>query len=190
MVAIPFWAAELGLMAAWVLVRAALGIRRKQIRWRREAALLLMLVNLAVLLRFTFFPMSLADGHVQPLWFDASAVFPFRVNWIPFAHLFDFSSRRDLLLNVVGNVAMFIPTGILLTVLDRRTDRFWKVVCAGALLSLGIELLQLPFSVRASDVDDLLLNTLGVTIGGGIMAMVPNRNKKPSHAVAAEKKQK
>ena len=32
-------------------------------------------------------------------------------------------------------------------------------------MSLTIEILQLPFADRTSDVDDLILNTLGVAIG-------------------------
>ncbi|MBQ2750269.1 MAG: VanZ family protein, partial [Clostridia bacterium] len=43
---------------------------------------------------------------------------------------------------------------------------------AGFLMSLSIELLQLPFAVRASDVDDLILNSLGVVLGYGIYALV------------------
>ena len=37
---------------------------------------------------------------------------------------------------------------------------------------IGYLLLQLPFRVRATDVDDLLLNTLGVMLGYGIYALV------------------
>lgn len=42
----------------------------------------------------------------------------------------------------------------------------------GFLLSLSIEIIQLPFAVRASDVDDLILNTLGCMVGYGIYALV------------------
>ena len=43
-----------------------------------------------------------------------------------------------------------------------------KTVAAGALISLCIEILQLPFPSRASDIDDLILNTLGTAVGYGI----------------------
>ena len=89
----------------------------------------------------------------------------------PLVHLFDYDSRRDLLLNAIGNVAMFIPTGIILPILYKELDSFWKTLAAGAMLSLCIEIIQLPFSVRASDVDDLILNTLGVAVGYGIYAL-------------------
>ena len=178
MVEIPFALLEAVLAAVWLVIRAAVWLRNRRIDWRREALLLLMYVNLAVILRFTFFPMSRVNGQVQPLVFDAAAAFPFRVNLIPLVHLFEFDSRRDLLLNVVGNAVMFIPTGILLPVLYRRLNTFGKVLAAGAGISLCIELIQLPFSVRASDVDDLLMNSLGVIAGYGIYALVRRLKQK------------
>ena len=63
---------------------------------------------------------------------------------------------------------MFIPTGIVLPAVYKKLDCIWKVVAIGLLISLCIEILQLPFPLRASDVDDLILNTLGVAAGYGI----------------------
>ena len=171
MIKIPFWAAEAALALVWAALRGALWIRRGKIDWKREALLLLMYVNLAVILRFAFFPMARVDGRVQPLLFDASALRPFRLNLLPFVNLKFYSSKSDLLLNVIGNVAMFIPSGIILPILYRKLDRLWKALGVGAMMSLGIELLQLPFSVRATDVDDLIQNTCGVLIGYGIYAL-------------------
>ena len=178
MIEISFPFLEIVLTAIWLVLRAAVWIRNRRIDWKREALLLLMYVNLAVLIRITFFPMARADGHVQPLVFDAASALPFRVNPIPLVHLFDYDSRRDLLLHVIGNAAVFIPTGIVLPIVYRRLDTFWKVLAAGAGLSLCIEILQLPFSVRASDIDDLLLNSLGVVIGYCIYALVRKRTVK------------
>lgn len=172
MIRIPFIPTEILFAVLWLLLRAAVWLRQRKIDWRREAVLLLMYVNLAVILRFTFFPMARVDGRVQPLLFYAAAAFPFRVNLVPLVRLFEYHSRRDLLLNVVGNAAMFIPSGIVLPVVYKRLNSFGRVTAAGAGISLAIELLQLPFSVRASDVDDLLLNTCGVAVGYGIYAVV------------------
>ena len=167
---ISFIELECFFTAVWLLCRIIVWIKQRRIIWKREAVLLLMYVNLAVIIRFTFFPMSRVNGIVQPLIYDASTAFPFRVNLIPFVNLFDYDSRRDLLLNVIGNTAMFIPSGIVLPIIYKKLNNIWKVVTAGMLISLCIEIIQLPFSVRASDVDDLILNTLGVVIGYGIYA--------------------
>ena len=169
---ISFIELECFFTAVWLLCRIIVWIKQRRIIWKREAVLLLMYVNLAVIIRFTFFPMSRVNGIVQPLIYDASTAFPFRVNLIPFVNLFDYDSRRDLLLNVIGNTAMFIPSGIVLPIIYKKLNNIWKVVTAGMLISLCIEIIQLPFSVRASDVDDLILNTLGVVIGYGIYAAV------------------
>ena len=168
---ISFFTLELVFTAVWLLTRLIVWKRQGRIRWKREAVLLLMFVNLAVIIRFVFFPRALVDGHVQPLVFEAATAFPFRVNPVPIKHLFDCADFRDDLWNVVGNAAMFIPTGIVLPVVYRKLDRFWKVVAAGVLISLSIEILQLPFASRMSDIDDVILNTLGVAVGYGIYAI-------------------
>lgn len=172
MIKIPFFLAEVLFALCWLLLRAAVWLRQKRVDWKREVMLLLMAVNLAVILRFVFFPMERVNGQVQPLLFDASAVWPFRLNPVPFVNLKLYSSKRNLLLNVIGNVTMFIPTGIILPILYRKLDRLWKVVGVGALMSLGIEILQLPFFGRTSDADDLVQNSCGVLIGYGIYALV------------------
>ena len=177
MLKIPFAAAEAVFALIWLVCRIAVWIRRGQIDWKREALLLLMYVNLAVILRFTFFPMFRINGKVQPLIFNAAALFPFKINLIPFVRLFDYVSKKEMLLNVIGNVALFIPSGIVFPILYRNLNSFWKVLGAGALLSLCIEILQLSFSRRASDIDDLILNTLGVAIGYAVFALIRGRKK-------------
>ena len=170
MLEISFLSAELAFTAVWLLVRIIIWIRRNSIDWKREAVLLLMYLNLAVIIRFVFFPRDLVDGHVQPLIFETAAVFPLRINLLPLVHLFDYDNVRDIIWNVVGNAVMFTPSGIVLPIVYRQLNSFWKVVAVGAFISLCIEILQLPFPSRASDIDDLILNTLGVAVGYGIYA--------------------
>ena len=174
---ISFLTAELTYTAIWLVVRVIIWVRQKSIDWKREAILLLMYINLAVIIRFVFFPKELVDGHVQPLVFDPDSVIPFRINMVPLVHMLEYDSIRDIIWNVVGNAAMFIPSGIVLPILYRKLDGFWKVVAGGALISLCIEILQLPFASRASDVDDLVLNTLGVAVGYGIYEAITSRKR-------------
>ena len=172
MFAITFLMAELVFAGIWLLTRICVWVRQGRINWKREALLLLMFVNLAVIIRFVFFPRELVDGHIQPLVFDPATAFPIRMNLVPLVHLLDYANVRDIVWNVAGNAAMFVPTGIVLPIVYRRLNNFWKVVGAGALISLCIELLQLPFPTRASDIDDIILNTLGVVIGYAVYALV------------------
>ena len=172
MIEIPFLFLEVVFALTWIAIRVGVWGKQKYIDWKREAVLLLMYINLAVIIRFTCFPMFKVDGQVQPLIFDIATAFPFRVNLVPLVNLFDYDNKRDLLLNVIGNAAMFIPSGIVLPIIYKRLDSFVKVILAGGGISLCIEIIQLPFSVRVSDVDDLILNTSGVIIGYGIYALI------------------
>ena len=171
---ISFLLAEAVFAAAWLLTRLVLWIKKKHIDWKREAVLLLMYINFAVIIRFSFFPMARLNGEVQPLLFDSKTLFPFRVNFVPLVHLFDYGSIRDIIWNTIGNMVLFIPSGIVLPVVYKKLNSIGKVIAAGAFISLCIEILQLPFASRASDIDDLILNTFGVAVGYGIYAVLKN----------------
>lgn len=79
------------------------------------------------------------------------------INVVPFRVLHsDFESW--------GNMFMFIPFGTLLVLLSKKCQKLYVALLAGAGLSLFIELLQL-FSIRITDVDDIILNTAGTLCG-------------------------
>ena len=87
-------------------------------------------------------------------------------------YLFDYPTMREALLNLIGNVTMFIPVGIVWPIVFKDLDKPWKVIAAGVGFSLIIEILQLPFFDRLSDIDDLILNSAGYLIGYGIVLLV------------------
>ena len=81
------------------------------------------------------------------------------LNLIPFQ---DFSPS-----NITGmalNAVMFAPLGFLLPAYFERYRRWGRTLEAGVLTSLTVELIQL-FTFRTTDVDDLILNTLGALVG-------------------------
>ena len=156
----------------WILYRMAHYLKNRKPEWKNEFKQLFFLVNLLVIVRFTFYPFSKVDGQVQPLIFETNTAYPFRVNLVPFVNMMDYDSVSDLLLNLIGNFAMFIPTGVMTPMIYKSRNNLKKVLTTGFLISLCIELIQLPFAVRASDVDDLILNTAGVLVGYGLYAIV------------------
>lgn len=178
MFAFPFLAGQIAVVVGWMLFRGCVYIKNKKINWKREAVQLLFLVNLLVIYRITFHPFAKVDGQVQPLLFDAATAWPFRINLVPFVNLLDYPSKKEILINVIGNGAMFIPTGIMTPLIYKHLDGFKKTVLTGFLISLAIEIIQLPFAVRCSDVDDLILNTLGCIAGYGILSLVRVISKK------------
>ncbi len=82
---------------------------------------------------------------------------------------------RAFLLNVVGNVLAFVPCGFLLPAVSRRCRWIYGCAAVGLLISFTIECTQLIFRVGSFDVDDLLLNTLGVILGFFINRFIQRR---------------
>lgn len=172
MICIPFSLTFAAITALWVFIRAAICFHRNRCSLKRELQLLLVYVCIVVVVRFTFFPFGTVDGAVQPLEFDAANAFPPRINWVPFVYLFDYPVFREALINLIGNTAMFIPLGIVWPAVFRELDTHAKAIAAGVGTSLLIEILQLPFYVRCSDIDDLILNSAGYLMGYGIYLLV------------------
>ena len=162
----------------WLLIRTICNLKAKRFAIKRELQLLLVYICLVVVVRFTFCPFGKVNGKVQPLLFDSARIFPIWVNFKPFVYLFDYPTMREALLNLIGNVTMFIPLGIIWPVVFRKLDTHWKVIAAGVGVSLTIELLQLPFFGRASDIDDLILNSTGYLLGYGIYLLVKHWRRK------------
>ncbi|NLC96234.1 MAG: VanZ family protein [Erysipelotrichaceae bacterium] len=68
-----------------------------------------------------------------------------------------------ILINVLGNIVAFIPLGILLPIIYGKKGLF-NVLIYGFTFSFFIEIIQ-SLLFRATDVDDIMLNTLGTLIG-------------------------
>lgn len=84
------------------------------------------------------------------------------------------SSASDMAMaNVYGNIAMFVPLGVLLVWLwtSPLIVRIIMATIAGAGLSLIIELIQLTLR-RVADIDDVILNGSGALLGTVAAALV------------------
>jgi len=84
--------------------------------------------------------------------------FDLNLNFIPFANML--ADLSGTLLNVV----LFIPLGLFLSLLWKRFRCFPHTLLFGFCLSLAIELLQI-FSLRTTDINDLITNTFGTLVG-------------------------
>lgn len=158
----------------WISVRLIPCMKKHVVSWKRELQLMLVYICIIVVVRFTFFPFSKVNGQIQPLVFDPEKIFPFRINLTPLVYLFDYPVFREALRNLIGNTAMFLPLGIVWPLMFRELNTHRKVLASGFCFSLIIEILQLPFFDRVSDIDDLILNTLGFTLGYGIYLIIGN----------------
>ena len=81
------------------------------------------------------------------------------------------------LVNLNGNVVMFIPLGLLLPQVFPKCSRLWTVLLISTLAISLVELTQLFTLLGCCDIDDLILNLVGTLIGYGIYAY---QSKKPA----------
>ncbi|MFD5862048.1 VanZ family protein [Streptomyces chartreusis] len=109
---------------------------------------------------------------------------PLDVPWVTPANLQPFAGiRADLALgwqeaahHIIEGLALLAPLGVLIptahgSLTASPLGSLVRTVAAGALISLGIELLQTGVPGQVVDVDSLLLNTLGVALAHA--AIVP-----------------
>ena len=164
---------------AWITTRTFCLIRKRKADWKYEAKLLAVYICLVVIARIVYFPMRPVDGRVACLILDMQKIFPVWINLIPVVHLFDVYD--GWLINIIGNVTMFIPVGLVWPFCFKKLDTLGKTVLAGGAFPLFIEITQLPFYDRCSDIDDIILNTTGILIGALIYFSI--KRGKTSHKI-------
>src|SRR6185312_3919264 len=91
-----------------------------------------------------------------------------RVGWIPFV------SRPVRVVDVVGNLALFVPLGVSLT-LHAQRPAFARVAATAFACSLFGEWAQIYSRYRYPSTGDLVLNVLGAVIGAYGVAYLRRR---------------
>lgn len=147
----------------WLAIRIICGIKNQKVNWKYEGKLLTVYICLVVIARIVYFPMRLVEGQIASLILDTNQIFPLWINLIPIIRLFEVYD--GWLINIIGNITMFIPVGLVWPFCFKKLDTLGKTILIGAGFPLFIEITQLPFYDRCSDVDDLLLNILGIFLG-------------------------
>ena len=176
MIEISYGQLLLMIAGIWLVIRAAAAVKSRKIVLLREAKLLMVFICIAVIARIVYFPWHLVDGHIGKLVFDPNRILPFRLNLVPLVHMLDVYSGWKR--NLFGNIAMFIPVGIVWPLCFKKLDSIPKVVLAGFAFSLCIELSQLLFYSRGTDIDDLLTNTAGAFIGAVLYFQIKHAGSK------------
>jgi len=75
----------------------------------------------------------------------------------------------------VGNILWFVPFGFLLPI-QMKKKNFVKVTAIGFAFSFAIESMQFLTRKGVAELDDLILNTLGVAAGYSIFALLRRLN--------------
>ena len=117
---------------------------------------------LAVLFRITVFrPGCFSHG-----------LFSGRIEWDAFAYYLKLARAgmwRYFTYLFVGNLIWFVPAGVLVRL---RGGKLWQAALAGLGLSLVVETMQFVLGSGVSELDDLILNTLGAVLAYACTALL------------------
>jgi len=109
---------------------------------------------------------------------------PLQYNLVPFRTVslyFNLDNGLSLinrLVNLLGNVVVFIPFGFLSPLVKIRPVSWLRISLYAVPCILLLECLQMLLHVGSFDIDDLLLNMLGVWTGYGLFRVIScKRNK-------------
>lgn len=143
----------------------------------REGALLACFMFLSGLLALTLTPAgfwpALLNGHFPsiPQPFQGGVNFiPLRESWALLQYYLRHDMWSAIWINFPGNILMFLPIGLFFGLLSDK-PRWWKSALTTFFVSLFIEVFQL-FVSRGTDVDDLILNTIGGLMGHGVFLLI------------------
>jgi glycopeptide antibiotics resistance protein len=163
----------------WIILRILIVKKRKLVKVsaRREFLLGIFAIYIFSVLSVTLFPLHFIS-------FSGLNINRYiNVNLIPFSEItrqvlllqwqgFSFMFRVELMVrNVGGNLILLAPLGLFLPLLWPKFRSFKNCILFGILTSVSIEVLQLIETFigaawgRVTDIDDVILNTIGVIAG-------------------------
>ena len=142
--------------------------------------------NEILLTIFILYIIGLASQTIVPYWnmgiYSDTGKFYFNIgltnsiseiNLIPFKTLYEYlfvnntsvSSWSSVsILNIFANMLLFLPLGLLTPLIWEKYDSFYKILTLGLISTCLIEFIQI-FIGRSTDIDDVILNTIGIIIG-------------------------
>ncbi|WP_017414939.1 VanZ family protein [Clostridium tunisiense] len=152
--------------------------RTKLLLWFLFVLYLLVLVNVIIF----------KDGNAlivaqysadRSLWEGIEAI-----NFVPFKTIIPYLKGEPTIRiateNILGNIFAFSPLGFLLPLLFKRFYRLKNIFLTSFAISLFIEVIQLVFYLGSTDVDDLILNTLGSLLGFGVLCLLKKISERKS----------
>lgn len=150
---------------ALILIVARISVARRGARHGLRATMWAMLVATTGVILVATLGFSVGDAEAGS-----------RVNIHPLVEIrrgLRSSASDATMANLYGNIAMFVPIGVLLVWLwtSPLIARIIMATAAGAGLSLMIELVQLTLS-RVADIDDIILNGSGALLGALLATLV------------------
>ena len=158
---IPLW---IFMRVIYILLQKRKGIH---ISITHEITYNVFVIYLIILVGYTLFPIDIRFGERYIYYQDF-------INYVPIVSLLKIKAFDLLIRNIGGNIAMFIPIGLLLPVLWEKFRNFKNSLLVILSMSLLIEIFQCIENIfalsirRICDIDDIILNTIGGIVGFGV----------------------
>ncbi len=144
----------------------------KKLRIKNNILGALLIIYLTAVASITLFPIP----------FDCDNPYNQLCNFVPFASIYSLISNGEYAVkNILGNIVMFIPFGIIIMLLNYKKISFLKLIFIGLSMSVAIEFLQfligyfIGYMYRSVDIDDVILNTFGAMIGFLAVKLIPKK---------------
>lgn len=151
----------------------------KKINWNHEIVLFLFISFLIGLASLTVIPkLEITSEGIKIIKTSIGGInlIPLKVIYETYIEVFKYNNMNYFIINFLGNIIMFMPIGFFIALLWKIKDKY--VILIGASSSLFIEITQLFIGGRGTDIDDVILNTIGVILGLLIYKLLYKKYKK------------
>lgn len=150
--------------------------------WLKTACYIMFAVYILFLLKIVLFKYTGVFALIEKI-IDGKLDGFRSVNVIPFSTFREFGTMLVTgqfsrgFMNLAGNIFVFAPLGYFLPLLFEKCRRSKGVILSGFITSCLFELCQYIFYLGSADIDDVILNVLGVILGMAFYCMMKNLTK-------------
>ncbi|MGL4451347.1 MAG: VanZ family protein [Sarcina sp.] len=143
----------------YIITNIVLVMKGKKLNKSREFVKFMFLVYFFGVLSYTMRVMFYSSEFKERINLGA-------INYIPLVETIKMfqGSKGTALYQVIGNLIMFVPLGMFVAVLYKKSNSILKVAGISLICTLIIEVSQF-FGGRGIDIDDVIINTLGGILG-------------------------
>lgn len=150
----------------WLIIFLFKIIKKKNINLKNEIFSMLVLLYIVWVIGITLFPIDIT--WVKEYIPERNVI----INLNPFnlIEILKLSGVKFVIINILGNIALLIPAGILISY-KKRNFSYRSALKIGCIITVSIEIVQglemyfrLVFG-RSIDINDIIFNILGILIG-------------------------
>lgn len=143
---------------------------------KRKERILDVLLLLGFIFYIIFLLRTILFKYVSPFeLFSKQRYFSRTLNLVPFNDILHGNFDK---LDILGNIMLFIPLGVYLSLSEKHLKLYIQIL-EMMMLSVVFEIIQFVFAIGASDITDVITNSLGGVIGIVIYYILKLLFKKP-----------